>query len=255
MIKAIFFDIDGTLIPIGGKRMPNDTINALKALREKGIKIFLASGRGVRELDVITQDVKFDGYVTLNGQICLDEHFELYYGNEIHQEDWKVLQEVFAKKELPAVIIEEHRSYMNYIDEFAEKIHKEIGVEAGPVGVYEGAAVYQMILYADTPYAEKLFEKLPHCQWSRWHANGIDIFSKDGGKMTGIKKTLEHFGIGQEEIMAFGDGDNDVEMLRFAHIGIAMENAEEGTKAAADFVTASPADGGISKGLKYFGLI
>ena len=43
MIKAIFFDIDGTLIPIGGKRMPNDTINALKALREKGIKIFLAS--------------------------------------------------------------------------------------------------------------------------------------------------------------------------------------------------------------------
>ena len=77
MIKAVFFDIDGTLIPLGSKQMSAETIQALKELKERGIKIFLASGRGVRELGVITKDVSFDGYITLNGQICLGEDFEL----------------------------------------------------------------------------------------------------------------------------------------------------------------------------------
>ena len=49
MIKAVFFDIDGTLIPIGGNRMPQDTKDALMQLKKNGIKIFLASGRGVKE--------------------------------------------------------------------------------------------------------------------------------------------------------------------------------------------------------------
>ena len=255
MIKAIFFDIDGTLISIGSKRMPQDTIDALKKLRERGIKIFLASGRGVRQLEVITKDVKFDGYITLNGQICLDEQLQLYFGNEIPKEDWEVLKELFESKALPAIIVEENRSYMNYQDDFTERVQKEIGVKGTPLGTYEGAPVYQMILYADVSYAEKLFEKLPHCKWSRWHPNGIDIFSKNGGKMTGIEKTLEYFGIKREETMAFGDGDNDVEMLKYVEIGIAMGNAEEGTKAVADYVTSAQHQQGISRALEHFGLI
>ena len=255
MIKAIFFDIDGTLIPLGSKQMSVDTIQALKELKEHGIKIFLASGRGVRELGVITKDVTFDGYITLNGQICLDEDFELYYGNPIHDQDLKVLLKIFEEKKLHAVIIEEKRSYINFLDDVAEKIHQEIGVKASPIENYEGAAVYQVILYADTAYAEELFRKLPHCKWSRWHPKGIDVFSKDGGKVTGIQKTLEHFGIRQEETMAFGDGDNDVDMLKFVQIGVAMGNAKEETKTAADYVTLTTEDGGIVKALKHFGLI
>lgn len=255
MIKAIFFDIDGTLIPLGGKQMPSDTIQALKELKEHGIKIFLASGRGVRELGVITKDVSFDGYITLNGQICLDEDFKLYYGNPIHDSDLKVLLKIFEEKKLHAVIIEEKRSYMNFLDDTAEAIHQEIGVKASPIETYEGDAVYQVILYADVVYAEELFRSLPHCKWSRWHPRGIDVFSKDGGKVAGIQKTLEHFGIQREETMAFGDGDNDVDMLKYVQIGIAMGNAQEQTKAVADHVTLATEEGGIVKALEYFNLI
>ena len=203
---------------------------------------------------VVTKDVAFDGYITLNGQICLDKDYNLYHGNSIHPEDFEVLHRVFQNKELPAVLIEEKRAYINYVDEFAEKIHKEIGIKASPIDVYKGDKVYQMILYADTAYTEKLFEKLPHCQWSRWHPHGIDIFSKEGGKVTGIKKTLEYFGIHQEETMAFGDGDNDVEMLDFVKYGVAMGNAQDKTKAAADHITAASDENGIVKALEYFGL-
>lgn len=235
--------------------MSQDTIYALNQLKENGIKIFLASGRGLRHLDVITKDVSFDGYVTLNGQICLDEQFQLYFGNEIPKEDWKVLQNVFETKERPTIIIEESRSYINYVDEFTDAIHKEIGVNDSIVGTYQGDAVYQVIMYADTAYAENLFKDLPNCKWSRWHPHGIDIFSKNGGKMTGIQKTLEYFGITKEETMAFGDGDNDEEMLGYVQIGVAMENAAPKTKAAADYVTSTPENGGIRKALEKFGLI
>ena len=153
-IKAIFFDIDGTLIPFGRKEMSKETIDALNMLKEKGVKIFVASGRGILEQGVVTKDVAFDGYITLNGQICLDKDYNLYHGNSIHPEDFEVLHRVFQNKELPAVLIEEKRAYINYVDEFAEKIHKEIGIKASPIDVYKGDKVYQMILYADTAYTE-----------------------------------------------------------------------------------------------------
>lgn len=255
MIKAIFFDIDGTLIRIGGNCMPKDTIDALNALKEKGIKIFLASGRGVRELEVVTKDVKFDGCITLNGQICVDEENRMYFGNPIHEEDLKVLLGVFERREKAAIIIEEHRTYINYIDEAVIEMQKKIGVGSHRIGSYQGDTVYQAILYADEKYADDLFKKLPHCKWSRWNPEGIDVFSKDGGKMTGIKKTLEYFGISQDETMAFGDADNDVDMLKYVKIGVAMGNAQQETKDAADYVTESQENGGISKALKHFGII
>ena len=62
-------------------------------------------------------------------------------------------------------------------------------------------------------------------------------------------------GLESSEIMAFGDGDNDIDMLKFAGIGVAMGNAGDAVKAAADYVTASVDDDGIEKALEHFGLI
>jgi hydroxymethylpyrimidine pyrophosphatase-like HAD family hydrolase len=66
---------------------------------------------------------------------------------------------------------------------------------------------------------------------------------------------LEHYGIRQEEMIAFGDGENDMEMLQFAGIGIAMGNAEKEVKAVADYVTDDIDDDGIWKACRHFGLI
>ena len=70
MIKAVFFDIDGTLVSFKTHKLPDSTVRALDLLREKGIKVFIATGRQLQSINNLgTQE--FDGYVTLNGGYCL----------------------------------------------------------------------------------------------------------------------------------------------------------------------------------------
>ena len=71
----------------------------------------------------------------------------------------------------------------------------------------------------------------------------------------GIDEIIRYFGIKLEETMAFGDGGNDITMLRHAAIGVAMGQAKEDVKAAADYVTAPIDEDGISKAMKHFGII
>ena len=83
----------------------------------------------------------------------------------------------------------------------------------------------------------------------------MDIIAKGGGKVEGIRKFLQREGIAVEETIAFGDAENDIEMLKFAGIGVAMGNGEEGAKQAADYITADIDDDGVAKALVHFGLI
>ena len=70
MIKAIFFDVDGTLVPSGGQTLPEETLAALQTLRSNGIRLFVATGRHISMLDEIRAQFEFDGYATMNGQHC-----------------------------------------------------------------------------------------------------------------------------------------------------------------------------------------
>ena len=69
-IKAVFFDIDGTLVPIGAGGVPADTRAAIEAVRSKGVKVFVCTGRHIVWVDNLG-DMEFDGYVTVNGGMCL----------------------------------------------------------------------------------------------------------------------------------------------------------------------------------------
>ena len=83
----------------------------------------------------------------------------------------------------------------------------------------------------------------------------MDVIPEKGGKVAGIRRFLEDFSISQEEIMAFGDGENDMDMLKFAGIGIAMGNADTQVKAIADEVTESVDENGVVRALYRHGLL
>lgn len=83
----------------------------------------------------------------------------------------------------------------------------------------------------------------------------MDIFLPDGGKVYGIQKLCEREGLGRESVIAFGDGDNDIQMLRFAGLGVVMGNAPDNVKAEADYVTDAVDADGIEKALIRFGII
>ena len=78
----------------------------------------------------------------------------------------------------------------------------------------------------------------------------LEISYKDAGKHTGAAFLLDHLGLDREELAAFGDGDNDVELLAFAGIGIAVENASRKCKDAADYITLSNEACGVAYGIR-----
>ncbi|MBR5298612.1 MAG: HAD hydrolase family protein, partial [Parabacteroides sp.] len=82
-----------------------------------------------------------------------------------------------------------------------------------------------------------------------------DVVSMGISKRVGIDKMLEHFHIGLDECMAFGDGGNDIQMLSHVGLGVAMGNASDEVKKYADYVTDSVDEDGIYKALKFFNVI
>ena len=92
-------------------------------------------------------------------------------------------------------------------------------------------------------------------EYGRWNPDFADITPKGVTKHQGIDVFCKHFGLQLEETMAFGDGGNDIPMLRHAGIGVAMGNAVEEAKAVADYVTTDVDAEGVAQALKHFGVI
>lgn len=138
MIKAVFFDIDGTLINYK-MEMPESTKKALKTLRKKGLKVFIATGRNMMQMESLpVSNMHFDGYVTLNGQICLDGDKKMFYETPIEACDVKKMLSLFEQKKIPILIVEENRMYINMIDDLVRQTQKEIHMDLPKLGEYRG---------------------------------------------------------------------------------------------------------------------
>jgi len=115
MIKAAFFDIDGTLVSFKTHRIPVSTIQALAGLRRKGIKVFVASGRHKLSMNNLGNET-FDGYVTLNGGLCLVGN-RIIYKHHLPVSDMNTLIPYLeTSKAFPCVFIQENTLSINYMD-------------------------------------------------------------------------------------------------------------------------------------------
>ena len=256
MIKAAFFDVDGTLFSHTKHETSDSTKRALRELQEKGILIFAATGRHYLELERFpVSDIAFDGYVLLNGQFCADKNKALLFGCPIDGEDVKSLLKIFEKEETPMTIIQKDRMFINFVNEAVVKTQEAVSSVPAMIGEYQGGEIYQVISYLTRDEEAAFAKNVPNSRITRWQEGGVDIISKTGGKAVGIEKMLELYGINRDEIIAFGDGENDMEMLEFAKIGVAMGNASDIVKAKADYLTDHIDEDGIEKALRHFGLI
>ena len=256
MIKAAFFDMDGTLLSHKSKQVPPSARRALDQLREKGILCVLATGRQMVELDKLpSADLEFDAYITLNGQLILDRERNVLSAVPITGPAKDYFLDCFRQNRFPILLVERDRVYLNYVNDHVRAVQESISSEVPDLGVYEGGEIYQVCAYLKDDEEHLIAPVAGECVATRWNMGGLDIIARGGGKVPGIMKYLEHMGIAREETIAFGDGENDIQMLRFAGIGVAMGNAVEEAKAAADYVTADIDDDGIEKAMKHFGLM
>lgn len=257
MVKAIFFDVDGTLVSHKTKQVSESTRKCIGQLREKGIRLYLCTGRHIKELEKLpVGDMKFDGYVTINGQLCLDGKKNYLYGTPFSEEASRKLGILFREKQFPLVLVEEKSLYLNFVNEAAREALQEVSTPVPPIAEYGGRPIYQATTFFKRQEEKQLEEVMPSdCKLLRWSEHGVDLVSARGGKVAGMKYILDMLGLTPKEILAFGDADNDIEMLKFAGTGIAMGNAKEAVKLAADYITEDIDENGIEKALKYFGLI
>lgn len=256
-IRACFFDIDGTLIDHeGGSVMPRSTRESLHALREKGVKLFVATGRIPSMLGFLEPLFPFDGFVSLNGQLVVERGGRVLHRMAHHPEDIRQLIEIVREKDFPCLIIEEKESFCATDSPvIAEHFRWE---DLPAPGVYDskrldGHPVLQFLVYGaeNLPY----IAGLPHIEPTSAGGHIQDIIPKGGGKEVGIAAAAAHYGIKREEIMVFGDGDNDQRMLRWAGIGVAMGNGSDKAKAAADYISVHTGQGGIYHALKHYGVL
>jgi len=257
MTRAVFFDFDHTLFSHRTMSIPQSAKDSIRILQSKGIRCVLATGRHMLELrrfpDLFT--VGLDGYVTIDGQLCLDRDGNVICSEQIGGPALENLIALFNGKTVPVILAEADRMYSNMHTIEAVQGLSYASTVDHPVGEYKGDPVYLGVVYITPEQEDWLHGMLPRCGFLRWSSVGVDVVPEGRDKVCGIYSYLDHYGISRDDFMAFGDGDNDRSMLRCAPLGVAMGNAWESAKKEADYVTTDIDDDGIRNALVHFGLI
>lgn len=254
--KIVFFDVDGTITNYLDGTIPDSTKKAIRALKNNGIKVVVATGR---PLSMCTELVALgiDTFITANGGYV--KHNE----KVIHKipMDKKVIKEVveFAIKENHALSYYTEEFSMNGIRDLTilKALKETLSLSDYPTTntLIHDEEVYLMCLFANDEDVLKYKNKFPHLTFKRWHPYILNVLQHDVSKSVAILNVLEYFGIDQCEAVAFGDGENDIDMLGLVGLGIAMGNGNEKLKKIADFVTKKSSEDGIEFALVKFGLI
>lgn len=258
-MKALFFDVDGTLIDIKTHRVSESAMIAIREARKRGNRIFISTGRSHTFLDLAGLPKELiDGYVTLNGAVCLAEGREISL-IKIPQETVKALSDVCINQGFTCLFVTmEGMIVANPDEDF--RIGFQEYFNLGPVPVTDFTSmldkeVYQMTVFFDEVTERILKPQFPDLEFNRWFPTFADITCKGVNKAAGIETMARHFGINRVDTIAFGDGGNDIPMLRAAGIGVAMGNASDEVKANADLVTAAVDVDRIYKALKQLNII
>lgn len=258
MYKIVFFDVDGTLLSEIDRSMLKSTREAIQRLIDKGIHVVVTTGRPYCLCSQF-KELGIDTFISANGA-----HIKCYetviYKSILSSE---IVHDIsnFAELHGHGVSYLTEEFAMNGIASEDERVMRSLN-ETLNLGTYPDKLkslsdeVYCLCLYADEIEAQKFLERYPTLTFERFHGYVINVLEDSNvSKLTAIKKVLEHLKICKSEAIAFGDGGNDIEMLQYVGLGIAMGNGGERVKKRANFVTKKSSEGGILFALEEFKVI
>ena len=261
MMKAGFFDIDGTLINIMRQqtRITEPTRAAIRKLRAAGCKTFIASGRPKAYLDPeLLEKGDFDGYVLMNGALVLYEGRVIYH-QPLPKTDVKAITELCEQRGVEYILEGAEHTYLKREFRGFEAFYQSIDVDTDfVVRDYDidDLEIGKMEFYSTEPLGGGLFTEL--LQWpgltgvmDPFHKKNLELYAKDITKGSGILHALEALQIPVAESFAFGDGVNDIEMMQTVGYGIAMGNAQPQVKEIAAATVPSVDDDGVAWGIEH----
>ena len=245
-IKIIFFDIDGTLIDMKRKLISANTLYTLKRLKENKIIICLATGRSPIVLPHFNE-IEFDAFLTYNGSYCYNQK-DIIFSNPLSNDDVSTIIKNATQINRPLSLATKDRMAANGKDDDLIKYYGfanhnvEVADDFNDVAKEE---IFQILIGCHKEDHSLLLKNVRNAKITFWWDNAADIIPATGGKGLGIQKVLEYYNLDRSEAMAFGDGNNDIEMLKAVGTGVAMGNASDDLKKAATDICGNAADDGI----------
>ena len=265
----VIFDLDGTLLN-SDKTISPANYAALERAAAMGVHIVPATGRVYQGMPEVVRSLPFVRYaVSVNGAEIYDtKEKKVLHKEELEPEEAVAIYEYLSS--LPALCdayVEGwgymDRSYYDHIEEFAAqpyvlKMFRELRTPVDDMKGFLAQHKVQKVMafFNDMDRRavemERVKELFPNTAISSSIANNIEINAQKATKGGALLNLCAVLGIDVKDSMAFGDGSNDLIMIRNAGIGVAMGNAYPGLKAAADFVTLTCDEDGVAHAIEQF---
>ncbi|MCF7522145.1 Cof-type HAD-IIB family hydrolase [Neisseria sp. ZJ106] len=259
--KIIFFDIDDTLYRKYTDTLRPSVLQAMNALKAKGILTAIATGRTPaafpEKIKQLIRQCGMDMLISINGQY-IEYQGKMLQSYPMDEADIHAVIAVLQRKNIPYAFVGTQHIAVSERNTLTENTLASIlTVCPEDPHYYQKHEVYQMLAFYPpqqdgeiSPDIEALGLKTV-----RWHENAVDILRSGGSKAVGIAHSVAKLGIAMQDVMAFGDGMNDIEMLQTVGFGVAMGNGEPQAKAAARHVCPSVDEDGVYRGLQELGII
>lgn len=259
--KIIFFDIDGTILSHRTYLISESTLKAIRKARTNGHLVFVNSGRTFAEIDDVTKDVGFDGYVCGCGTYITYQGKDLLRTSLSENLCRKIISDL-RKYEIEAILegteaiyFDSHTKFHPLIrqrENFITKYHFNVlNWEAENISFDKFCIWYDKPEKGATFYKEysDLFDFIDR------EKRFYEVVPKGYSKATGIDFLLSHLDIPHENSYALGDGSNDLPMLKFVKHSIGMGNSDGGVPETVSFLTKDVDEDGVAHALRHFKII
>jgi Cof subfamily protein (haloacid dehalogenase superfamily) len=253
--KFIVFDIDGTLLTTEMKFL-DSTKQALVSLKQKGHDIGIATGRDYATAKSIVDELEIDTYVLCNGSVGYVRH-ELAHEVMLSKESIMKLIEI-ATENNDQIVFQTANGLKRHFEEPGESLTKAYDSLGWALPDFDEMywkqnSIIQAMLFCNPENLQKY--TIEEFRYVSWHKFGVDVIPREGSKARTILKIAEENEFKREDIVFFGDGMNDIELMELSGIGVAMGNAETEVKDKSDLITDSCDEHGIYNALKSMSLI
>ena len=245
MYELVAFDLDGTLVGDDNKLHPG-VKEMVEKLRKKGVTVLLASGREHVSMEKFAKELGLtDAIISLNGAVIIDAQGKLLHRTSIRHDHLLAIRDALVEQPVFTFIFTPEKllasSDAPELEMFKLYSHAEIEVHEDYMGFIEQNAIEKLLFVAEHDelerFKDKVLKRVPsglNTDFST--SNFLEIYDATISKGAALEWLCKARGIPREKVVAVGDGENDITMLTFAGVGIAMGNAPEHVRASADMV-------------------
>lgn len=265
--KMLCLDIDGTLLNSNHK-ITLKTKNAIKSLyKGKGIPVILVSARMPSAIKYLKNELEIDTpIICYSGAFILSNKDEMLYNEYIEKNIVSNIFKEISDLDIHKSLYLKDRWCISRNDMWSDLESSITGINPEIISFKELLEVKsdddngfnKILLIGDEAIVKKAYLRLRKANFEKISFNMskptyIEIMNNNTSKTKAIKKLLDIYNITNEEVVTIGDNYNDVDMIKFAGLGIAMGNAPDEVKLISDDVTLSNDDDGVAEAIaRYF---